>query len=81
MRYERTPPFKREFKKFPDDIRRAFEKQITFLLQDIRHPSLRTKKYGGTADVWQARVTDNVRFYFQIIGDTYRLLNIRKHPK
>lgn len=81
MKYERTPPFKREFKKFPDNVRRAFEKQIVFLSQDFRHPSLRAKKYGGTTDVWQARVTNNVRFYFQIIGDTYRLLNIRKHPK
>ena len=81
MRYERTPPFKRAFKKFPSDVQHAFKKQITFLLQDIRHPSLRAKKYGGTTDVWQARVTDTVRFYFQIIGDTYVLLNIRKHPK
>jgi mRNA interferase RelE/StbE len=81
MKYERTPPFKREFKKFPVDVRRALKKQITFLLRDIRHPSLRAKKYGGVANVWQARVTDNVRFYFQITSDTYLLLNIRKHPK
>ena len=81
MKYERTPPFKRAFKKFPDDVRRAFKKQISFLLRDIRHPSLQAKKYGGTTDVWQARVTGTVRFYFQITGDIYLLLNIRRHPK
>lgn len=81
MKYLTTPDFDKAFKEFPIEIQRAFKKQVTFLLNDIRHPSLRTKKYGGTTNVWQARVTDTVRFYFQIIGDTYRLLNIRKHPK
>jgi len=81
MKYERTSHFKREFRRFSDDVRRAFNKQATFLLKDLRHPSLRAKKYDEARDIWQARVTDNVRFYFQITGDTYRLLNIRKHPK
>lgn len=81
MRYSTTPHFDREFEKFSREVQHAFKKQIAFLLRDFRHPSLRTKKYGGTVDVWQARVTDTVRFYFQITGDTYRLLNIRKHPK
>ncbi len=81
MKYSTTPHFDQAFEKFSSEIQRAFKKQITFLLQDIRHPSLRAKKYGGTVDVWQVRVTDNVRFYFQIIGDTYLLLNIRKHSK
>lgn len=81
MRYSTTPHFDQVFEKFATEIQRAFKKQVAFLLQDIRHPSLRAKKYGGTTGVWQARVTDNVRFYLQIIGDKYLLLNIRKHPK
>lgn len=81
MKYSTTTRFDRAFEKFSAEVQHAFRKQIRYLLVDIRHPSLRTKKYGGTTDVWQARVTNNVRFYFQISGDTYRLLNIRKHPK
>jgi hypothetical protein len=81
MKYSTTQRFDRAFDNFSIEVQRAFKKQIAFLLQDIRHPSLRAKKYGGTTDVWQARVTDNVRFYFQIIGGTYLLLNIRKHSK
>lgn len=81
MKYSTTTRFDRTFERFPPEVQRAFKKQIHYLLIDIRHPSLRTKKYGGTTDVWQARVTDNVRFYFQITGDTYLLLSIRKHPK
>ena len=79
MRRATTKPFDREFKKFSKEIQNAFEKQITFLLQDIRHPSLRAKKYDEDADIWQARVTKNVRFYFRLEGDVYILLNIRRH--
>ena len=81
MRRATTKPFDREFKKFSKEIQDVFEKQINFLLQDIRHPSLRAKKYDEGTDIWQARVTGDIRFYFRIESDTYRLLNIRKHPK
>ena len=79
MKYERTFNFKRGYKKLPAEAQKAFEKQVVFLLSDIRHPSLRAKKYDESSDVWQARVTRNVRFYFRIEGDVYVLLSIRKH--
>jgi len=79
MRRATTKPFDREFKKFSKEIQDVFEKQINFLLQDIRHPSLRAKKYDEGTDIWQARVTKNVRFYFRLEADVYILLNIRKH--
>lgn len=79
MNIVRMPSFKREFDKFPQTVQKLFEKQIGYLVHDIRHPSLRAKKYDESSDVWQARVNSNIRFYFRIVGDTYRLLNIRKH--
>ncbi len=79
MNIVRTPSFRRAFKTFPPSVQMLFEKQIAYLVRDIRHPSLHAKKYGGTTDVWQARVSRNVRFYFRIENDVYRLLNIRKH--
>ena len=81
MKLEHTKNSRCALGKFSKEIQEVFYKQIEYLKKDIRHPSLRAKKYGGTTDVWQARVTDTVRFYFQITGDTYLLLNIRKHPK
>ena len=79
MRYSRTPQFERAFKKLPKPIKTAFEKQLRFLLSDIRHPSLRAKKHDETWGIWQARVTNNVRFYFQIVDDKYLILDIEKH--
>jgi mRNA-degrading endonuclease RelE of RelBE toxin-antitoxin system len=58
-----------------------FKKQIGFLLVDLRHPSLRAKKYDEARDIWQARVDDNFRFYFRIAGDLYEILSIIPHPK
>jgi hypothetical protein len=33
------------------------------------------------ADLRQARVTGSWWFYFKIVGDTYRLEEIKSHPK
>jgi plasmid maintenance system killer protein len=51
------------------------------LVADWRHPSLCAKKYGGTRGLWQARVNQDWRFYFQIVGDIYVITNIIPHPK
>jgi len=74
-----TEPFQGRYRKLPTSIKARFEKQIKFLLKDLRHPSLRAKKFDESQDVWQARVNGQYRFYFQIRGDTYYILNIRKH--
>lgn len=81
MKIHYTPKFKTNFQKFPKEIKVKFYKQVRYLLQDIRHPSLQVKKYNKRQGVWQARVDDKIRFYFLIIGDTYYLLTIKKHPK
>lgn len=79
MQVEYTPHFKRKFAKLPVVSQRKFQKQITLLLRDIRHPSLHAKKFDEAEDIWQARLDDNARFYFKIIGDRYFLLDIKKH--
>jgi len=63
------------------DVRKALYKQAGFLLKDLRHPSLRAKKYDESRDIWQARINRNWRFYFKIQGDTCVILNITPHPK
>ena len=81
VRARRTSRFDRDLASAPLAIQRAFEKQLGYLLRDLRHPSLRAKKYDDARGIWQARVTLNWRFYFTIEGDTYTLLTIRSHPK
>lgn len=76
-----SPRFIRKYKHLSPELRVKFEKQLGFLLENLRHPSLRAKKYSEADDIWQARVDDSYRFYFQIIGDTYLMLTIISHPK
>ena len=65
----------------PAAVRKAFFKQIKFLELDLRHPSLKAKKYDEKNDIWQARVNKDWRFYFNIVGDTYIIRDIIPHPK
>jgi mRNA-degrading endonuclease RelE of RelBE toxin-antitoxin system len=46
------------------EIRKAFAKQLGFLLNQLGHPSLRAKKHDEANDIWQARVTAVGDFIF-----------------
>ncbi len=81
MKLDFTPKFTRNYNKAPAVIRKMFDKQSAFLVRDMHHPSLRTKKYDEVKDVWQARVTRSWRFYFKIVDDTYFVLDLVSHPK
>ena len=81
MKLRRTSHFERSYNKAPKEIQTAFDKQAALLIQNIRHPSLRAKKYNEAEDKWQARLTRDWRFYFTIEDDIYTLTEIRHHPK
>ena len=81
MRHRFSQRFTHEYTEAPLEIQRAFDRRLDLLLQNLRHPSLRAKKYDEVHDIWQARVTQGWRFYFQIRGDTYVILALIPHPK
>ena len=73
------PKFDEKYANLPDKIQRKANRQIAFLLQNFRHPSLHAKKYDEANDVWQARIDRSYRFYFKIEGDLYLLTELEKH--
>jgi len=73
--------FRRSYESAPPHIRQAFDRRIALLLQNLRHPSLRAKKYDEARGIWQAWVDGGWRFYFTIEGDAYRLHDILPHPR
>jgi mRNA-degrading endonuclease RelE of RelBE toxin-antitoxin system len=79
MRHSFTPHFQRSYQKLPADIQRAFDKKFLMLLHDIKHPSLRAKKYDESRNLWQGRVTKYYRFYFEIRNDLYIFHEIQPH--
>ena len=81
MRIELTRRADKEYGKLSAQLQRQVDKQFDFMLENLRHPSLDAKKYGGTDDIWQGRVNRDYRFYFRIVDDTYHILMIIAHPK
>ena len=75
----RSPRFNKDFFVLSLEIQKKVDKQLLFLVSDIRHPSLRAKKYDEADGVWQARVDDHYRFYFQINAGTYVILRVKPH--
>jgi mRNA interferase RelE/StbE len=81
MKVEYVPRAVDALEDAPAAVQKAFHKQVKFLRDNLRHPSLRAKKYDEARNLWQARVNLDWRFYFAIRDDTYLVLDIIPHPK
>lgn len=81
MQLRYTERFGRSYDKAPARIQKAFDKQVALLIANLRHPSLKVKKYDEARGIWQARVNGGWRFYFTIEGNIYNLIDIMPHPK
>jgi len=81
MRSVYTKRFLESYASAPPHIQRAVDRRVALLLQNLRRPSLRAKKYDEARDIWQARVNGGWRFYFKIEGDAYHLIDLIPHPK
>jgi hypothetical protein len=57
MRVIYAANFARQFDAVPAEVQRAFRKQVSLLVEKLRHPALRAK----ARDIWQARVTGSWR--------------------
>lgn len=81
MKPEFSEKFRRNYDELNNETQNKFDKQLRFLVNDLRYPSLHAKKVDETKGVWQARVDRDWRFYFKIEKDSYILLTIIRHPK
>nr|WP_242834319.1 hypothetical protein [Clostridium pasteurianum] len=84
MIIERTDKFKIEYKKLPENIKKAFKIQFTKFIDHPYaefHPSLRVKRIQGTTNVFEMTITMGIRMTWQYIEDGILLRNIGKHDK
>lgn len=81
MQVRFSPRFIEAYQDAPPEIHKAIDKQLGFLEQNLRHPSLHAKKYNEALGIWQARVSRGWRMYFSIIDDVYYMHDVMKHPK
>lgn len=84
MKLEFTERFVEEYEELPQRLQKQVDKVLGLLLNNPRHPSLRTKKLEGIRDpvgrdLWSCRVTRGYRILFTIVGDTYLLYQVGPH--
>jgi len=79
MRLLFTKNFVRNYRKLPQEIQKAVDKQLELLLTNAQHASLAIKKMKDPRNIWEARVTLSHRFTFQIEGDIYILRKVGSH--
>jgi mRNA interferase RelE/StbE len=80
MRFLATEHFTKCYKDLPSTIQAQVDKQLSLLLENPKHPSLRIKKMKGTkGEIFEGRVSKNYRFTFQIEKDAYILRRVGPH--
>ena len=79
MRLLFTKNFVRNYRKLPQEIQKAVDKQLELLLANTQHTSLAIKKMNDRRNIWEARVTLTHRLTFQIEGDIYILRKVSSH--
>lgn len=72
-----TKPFVRDYQDLPEEIQKEVDKALRLLLDNLRHPSLRTKKMQPKSrGVFEARVTQGYRMTFQV--DPSAIITMRR---
>jgi len=76
---ERTARFRRAFKKLPPPDRDRVVQALRRFAADPAHPSLRVKRIQGTAELWEARASQELRFTFVRTAGGISLSNVGRH--
>jgi len=79
MRLLFTKNFVRNYRKLPQEIQKAVDKQLELLLINAQQASLAIKKMNDPRNIWEARVVLTHRLTFQIEGDIYILRKVGSH--
>ena len=78
MKIRRTNSFLKDYRSLPPDIQARVDKQLTLLLDNPKHPSLRLKKLKGT-DRFEIRVSKGYRLTLSSVGDYLELRRVGTH--
>jgi len=82
VQLQRTPQFNANYAKLDAQSQKAIRKALTFMLHDLRHPSLRTKKMQGKDYIYEASATMDIRITFHFEKpETIVLRNCGHHDR
>ena len=78
MKIRRTNSFRKDYQGLPAKIRSRVDKQLVFLMENPKHPSLRLKKLKGT-DKFEIRVSKGYRLTFRYAKQVLELRRVGTH--
>jgi len=73
--------FAEKVKQLPLETKKSLKKKLAMLIENPRHPSLRTKKIKGQENIFEASITKAMRMTWQYTEDGILLRNIGEHDK
>lgn len=71
--------FKKDYQQLPAGVQQLFDRKLSILVQNSRHPSLRIKKMKGFENRWEGSINMFYRFTFEIHDDYILLRRIGPH--
>ena len=78
MKIRRTESFLKDYRGLPAEVKSQVDKQLTFLLSNPSHPSLKLKKLRGTSK-FEIRISKGYRLTFRFINEVLELRRVRTH--
>lgn len=78
MIIRRTNAFLKDYRGLPSKIRDRVDKQLSLLVENFRHPSLRLKKLSGT-DKIEIRISKGYRLTLRIEKNRIELRRVGTH--
>ena len=82
MKVKYSENFRQNVEKLPIEVKRQLKKKLVLMIENPRHPSLRTKKLRGRKDsVFEGSVNLDIRFTWEYIEDGIILRNIGHHDE
>lgn len=73
------PRYARDYRKLPPKLKPRVNKTLLQMEQNLHHPGLHVKRMQGTADIWEARVTQSYRITFHMEGNLVVLRTVGEH--
>lgn len=79
MKIKAYKRFKEAYRDLLKSIQRKTDRQLLFFTENMKHPSLHTKKIKGTQGIWEARINLHYRLTFEFIEETIFLRVVGNH--
>jgi len=76
-----TELFSEKVRVLPVEVKKALKTKLELMVENPRHPSLRTKKIQGQEGIFEASVSMGIRMTWQYTDDGILLRNIGEHDK